>query len=295
MTRALAIAAATLYMAWATGAAASDASASEEAVPAEASEQDASAAPQGSPETPLTPAPDSAADNQALGQAANDPTASLASLQVADWYNASLHGLSGESANTVVLRPVIPFRTGPLDHILRVTAPFITDHPTLDSGLSDLTVFDLVVFNEKWGRWGVGPVLLAPTGGSHRGAEQWAIGPALGFVSKHGPLLAGLFNQNLFTFAGDDDRPDVDLSILQPILNYSLGGGWAIGASEMTFTYDWNASDWTNLPLGISVSKVFRVGKVPLQLNGQFEHNFAKNRGAPNNTARLTLKILFPR
>jgi hypothetical protein len=67
------------------------------------------------------------------------------------------------------------------------------------------------------------------------------------------------------------------------------------GTSEVTFTYDWNESDWTKLPLGISLSRVFRVGKVPFQLNSQFEHNFADDRVGPNNTARLTLKILFPR
>lgn len=55
--------------------------------------------------------------DQSLAQAAEDPTASLMSLQVSDWYTAGFHGLDDEDANAVVLRPVIPFKTGKLDHI----------------------------------------------------------------------------------------------------------------------------------------------------------------------------------
>ena len=77
---------------------------------------------------------------QSLGQAAEDPTASLMSLQIADWYTASFHKLDGEDANTVVLRPVIPFRTGCLNHILRATIPSITDSPARVTGLSDITL-----------------------------------------------------------------------------------------------------------------------------------------------------------
>ena len=109
---------------------------------------------------------------QSLGQAAEDPTASLMSLQVADWYTAGFHKLDSEDANFVVLRPVIPFRTGCLNHILRATVPSITDSPARVTGLSDITLFDLVVFNQSWGRWGIGPVMLIPSGGEDRGAEK---------------------------------------------------------------------------------------------------------------------------
>ena len=32
-------------------------------------------------------------------------------------------------------------------------------------------------------------------------------------------LIFGIFNQNIFTIAGDDARPDVNVSIIQPIVN----------------------------------------------------------------------------
>ena len=105
----------------------------------------------------LTETNDLAADSvlpggQSLNQAASDPTASLMSVQLSDWYNADLHGQPGEDANTAVLRTVIPFQTGDLKNIFRATIPVITDNPGVDSGLSDITLFDLVVFNQSWGR-----------------------------------------------------------------------------------------------------------------------------------------------
>ena len=232
---------------------------------------------------------------QSLGQAAEDPTASLMSLQVADWYTASFHKLDDEDANTVVLRPVVPFATGPLRHIFRATIPFITDSPVLDSGLSDITLFDLVVFNETWGRWGLGPVALIPTGGSDRGTEKWAMGPAIGFTARQDKLLWGLFNQNLFSFAGDSDRQDVNVSTIQPILNYGLGDGWSVGCSEMLFAYDWQADHWSSLPLGGKLSKLVKFGKLPVQFSGQYEYDFADDEIGPEQTLRFTVKFLFPR
>jgi hypothetical protein len=240
------------------------------------------------------PAGDAETGSQSLGQAAEDPTASLMSVQLADWYAARFHGLDDEDANTVVLRSAIPFQTGDLKHILRATIPFITDSPFLDSGLSDATLFDLVVFNQSWGRWGVGPVALMPTGGSQRGAEQWALGPALGFTARKGKLLWGAFNQNLFTYAGDKDRTPVNASVLQPIVSYGLGHGWSTGVSEMTFTYDYEAGRWASLPLGAKIAKLMKLGKLPVQFSLQYEHDFADQRGTPEDTVRFAMKLLFP-
>jgi hypothetical protein len=36
-----------------------------------------------------------------------------------------------------------------------------------------------------------------------------ATGPALGFVAANPAFIWGLFNQNLFSFAGNDDRDEV--------------------------------------------------------------------------------------
>jgi hypothetical protein len=237
---------------------------------------------------------DARADDQDISQAANDPTASLMALQFSDWHTTDFHNLPDESDNTVVFRPVIPFSTGDLNHIFRATIPVITDNPFLEPGLSDMTVFDLVVFSESWGRWGVGAVGLLPTGGSASGAEKWGIGPAVGFTARNGKLLWGAFNQNIFTIAGDPDKPDVNVSLIQPILSYSLGDGWSVGLSEMSFAYDWDEGGFTSLPLGVNVAKMVKFGTQPVQFSAQYEHNYYDEGFGPSDTVRGTVKFLFP-
>jgi len=232
---------------------------------------------------------------QSLEQAASDPTASLMSVSVQDIYAGSYHQLDDESGNTLLLRSSLPFATGSLEHIARATLPIVTDSPSGESGLSDLVLFDLVVFDKPWGRWGIGPVLLAPTATDEAiGADKWAIGPAVGFVARSNKLMWGLFNQNLFSFAGDSDREDVNVSILQPIVNYSLPGRWSIGTSEMNVTYDWERDAWTILPLGVKLARLVKFGKLPVQFAGGYEYNFADDYAAPKWTVNFTVKFLFP-
>jgi hypothetical protein len=234
-------------------------------------------------------------EGQSLEQAASDPTASLMSVQVQDIYAGAYHGLDDQTGNTILLRSAVPFKTGSLEHIARATLPIVTDSPSGESGLSDLVLFDLIVFDKSWGRWGIGPVLLAPTATDEAiGADKWAIGPAIGFVARSNKLMWGLFNQNLFSFAGDSDREDVNVSILQPIVNYSLPDKWSIGTSEMNVTYDWEKDAWTILPLGVKLAKLVKFGKLPVQFAGGYEYNFADDYVAPKWTLNFTVKFLFP-
>lgn len=235
------------------------------------------------------------ASGQSLEQAASDPTASLMSVQLQDTYSGEYHKLNGESGNTFQLRSAVPFRAGGLDNIARATLPIATSSPSGESGLGDLTLFDLIVFNQSWGRWGAGAVMLFPTA-SHDalGAGKWAIGPALGFVARTPGLMWGLFNQNLVSFAGDDAREDVKVSILQPIVTYSLPDRWSIGASEMNITYDWDKNAWTSLPLGIKLAKLHKFGQLPVQLSGYYEYNFQDDFVAPRWSVNFTVKLLFP-
>ena len=147
----------------------------------------------------------------------------------------------------------------------------------------------------RWGRFGVGAVALLPTGEDGLSAEKWALGPAAGFAKQEKWGLWGLFNQNLFTIAGDDDRPDVNLSTIQPVFNYNLGNGWSAGTSEMVFVYDWEASEFNSLPLGIKVSKLVKGGGLPWQWSLSYEHNFYDEAVSAADTVSFTLKLLVPK
>ncbi len=72
------------------------------------------------------------------------------------------------------------------------------------------------------------------------------------------------------------------------------GHGWSVACSEMTFSYDYEAGRWASLPLGAKVAKLVKLGKVPVQLSLQYEHDFADYQGAPEDTLRFSMKFLFP-
>jgi hypothetical protein len=229
---------------------------------------------------------------QSLEQAAEDPTASITTLQIADWYDANYH-LSDADNNSLLIRIGKPFKTGNINHIFRASVPVITDSPQDDSGLADSTIFDLMVFDKSWGRWGVGAVALLPTGTDKLSAEKWAAGPAIGFTASDEKLLWGVFNQNLFTVAGDSNREDINMSSFQPIVSYSLGNGLSVGASEIQWTYDWTNSRWSKLPLGVKLAKLVHFGKLPVQLSAQYEYNFVDDIVTSKNTYRLTAKFML--
>ena len=237
---------------------------------------------------------DAAAQEQSLQSQASDPTASLMSFQLQDFYSPNLHN-SDADQNILQFRAAIPFQIADVNNIARLTLPYATDTASGDSGFQDITVFNLAAFDQPWGRYGIGAVALLPSGSSDLTADKWGLGPALGFVARPDWGLFGLFNQNIFTVAGDGDRRDVNISTVQPIVNVGLGEGWSIGTSDMTFVYDWEGSDFTSLPLGMKVSKLIRVGGVPTQFQLSYERNFSDDGTGPKDTVGLTLKLLLPR
>jgi len=101
-----------------------------------------------------------------------DPIAQVPWLSVGDWYSPDFHGAAG-SSNSITARLLLPFETGPLNHVLRTTIPFnvkappaeaqndtsenISDLPLGAGNLGDITVYDLLVFPLLDGRRGSGP------------------------------------------------------------------------------------------------------------------------------------------
>ena len=112
--------------------------------------------------------------SEALAAQATDPTASLMSFQLYNWY----------TANQVVFRSAIPFELGSTRHIFRLTAPYVTSSPNGDDGFADLTVFDLMTFDRAWGRFGVGVSGTIPTGAEGLTLDQWTAWPAPGVVNS---------------------------------------------------------------------------------------------------------------
>jgi hypothetical protein len=232
--------------------------------------------------------------NDELAAKATDPTASLMSFQLSDWYTVRFRGLDG-SANQVVFRAAIPFSLGGTNHIFRVTQPYVTTSPTGATGFADTGVFDLVVFGAPWGRWGVGLSGTLPTGQEGLSTEKWTIGPALGFVnSSSKPITWGLFTQTYFSVAGSDSAPAVGLLNLQPILTYPLGGGRSLSLGNSALVYDTRDSRWTTLMLGVNYGQVTSFWGQKWRPNFEVDYDFRNMTGNAQWVVRAGISLLVP-
>jgi len=232
--------------------------------------------------------------NSDLAAKATDPTASLMSFQLNDWYTARFHG-TDDSANQVVLRAAIPFTLGGLNHIFRITQGYATSTPMGTTGLVDTGIFDLVTFNQPWGRWGVGISGTLPTGANGLSTDKWTAGPALGFVDSSAKTLNwGLFAQSFFSFAGSDSAPDVRLLNLQPILSYQLGDGRSISLGNSALVYDFEKSRWTSLMTSINYGQVLGFWGQKWRPNVEAGYDFNNDFGNQRWVFRTGITLLLP-
>jgi hypothetical protein len=198
-------------------------------------------------------------------------------------FNPSFYGIRG-SGNAIGFQPVIPFRAWGANHLLRTTVSYSTHGPS-GRGLASVSIFDLIVFNESWGRWGVGPLVqFLP---DSAGGDTAAAGPAIGFVARKGKWNLGLFNQNLF---GRQTR----FSSVQPVIAYVLGGGWVLASGDAQWGIDWSCPSLVSIPIGLQVSKVTTLAKQPVKFFLNPEYNARSIYGAPHWTLRAGLTILAP-
>lgn len=87
----------------------------------------------------------------------------------------------------------------------------------------------------------------------------------------------------------------MNISTIQPLYAVSLGDGWSTGVSEMTLVYDWDTNKFTSLPLGVKISKLTRMGKVPIQFQATYEGNFYDDGLVAEDTIGFMIKILLPK
>ena len=252
-----------------------------------------------------------------LAQQARNPTAALTMMQIVTRYNPNFYNLQDADQLSLVVMPVIPFKTGKLQHIARITMPFVLVGPdwgTLEedetsegippnyvptaekTGVGDTALFDLLIFPAPWknGKIAAGLSAIVPTASDPAlGSEKWSLGPAFGALVQSGDLLVGGIALANFSVAGDSDRQDVKALTIQPFGSYGLSNGWSVELSEMNFTYDMNSDTWASLPLGARVGKMTKFGKLPVRLYGDVEYNVANSGVAPQWTFRFAIVPLL--
>lgn len=254
------------------------------------------------PETGTEHAEGGESDAGALARKAQNPVADMISVPFQNNFNFNT-GPDNQVQWILNVQPVIPIHISEEWNIITRTIMPIINQPSpapgIDSefGLGDIQ-FTSFFSPAKPGKliWGVGPVFQFPTATDDiLGQGKWCAGPSAVVLTMQGHwVYGGLINQ-MWSFAGDDDRPEVSQMLFQPFVNYNLPKGWYLTSSPI-ITANWKADSdntWT-LPLGGGVGKIARIGHLPVNIQLATYWNVIHPDNAGNWQLRFQVQLLFP-
>jgi hypothetical protein len=68
--------------------------------------------------------------------------------------------------------------------------------------------------------------LLPTATDSLLGTKKWGVGPSAVGPVLRGPWTAGTLANHIWSFAGDDERPDISRTFMQPFVAYTWPSAW---------------------------------------------------------------------
>lgn len=205
-------------------------------------------------------------DAAALAQA-NNPLAAFNTFNLQDQYTGSLTG-SDSTANSFYLRGAVPVSAFGGDWLVRATLPVNRFPDPFNggqaTGIGDFNVFAayLIDTGNPNLSFGIGPQLTAPTASDDAlGSGKWSGGLANVLFNTASPSFQwGYLLTWQASFAGEENRADVNSGAFQPILIKQLGKGWYLRSTAI-WTYDFESDNY-NIPLGLGIGQAKKLDKV---------------------------------
>ncbi|HSG89228.1 MAG TPA: transporter [Pseudomonadales bacterium] len=243
-------------------------------------------------------------DAEELAMKLANPVASLVSVPMQLNYDGDIGPGDDGERYTLNVQPVVPIDLNDdWNLISRTILPLVSQDDLFPGAGSQTGVGDVLqsaFLSPKAptaGGWilGAGPVLLLPTGTDDLlTADKWGAGPTAVALKQDGPWTYGALVNHVWSFAGDDDRRDVDQSFVQPFLSYTT-------PTAMTFTlntestYDWKGEDWS-VPVNVTVAQVLKFGDQLVSIGGGLRYWVQGPDSAPEGLgARLVFTLIFPK
>ncbi len=243
-----------------------------------------------------------------LRAAVQNPISSLISLPFKFTFD---YGAENGDGTILNIQPVYPVTFGDWNYVSRLILPVAkvdgaittSGNPsplpgTGASGLGD-TNYALYLSPVEYGKiiWGVGPSIMLPTATNDQlGSGKWSVGASGVALTKFDWGTMGVIGRHLWSVAGDENRQDVDQTLIEPFANYNLEAGWFL-ITDMIITSNWEAPSsqrWT-VPLGGGVGKVFKFGDQPINSRVEAYYNIARPDSAAEWSWSFTFQLLFPK
>jgi hypothetical protein len=202
-----------------------------------------------------------AQDQTDLAKKSQNPVSNMISVPFQN--NTSFNiGPYDRTQNVLNIQPVWPFNLSPsLNLITRTIIPVISKPIGQNDskfGLGDIN-FTAFFSPADPGKviWGIGPTIFLPTASNAvLGSEKWSAGPGLVLLTMPGKWVIGLLANNVWSFAGKEERSDVNQMLLQYFVNYNLPDGWYLSSGPI-ITANWKAASgqqWV-VPFGVVLVK----------------------------------------
>jgi hypothetical protein len=220
-----------------------------------------------------------AQDNAELAKKTQNPVADLISVPFQNNVNFGV-GPNDDVQYILNIQPVIPFKLSEDWNLISRTIVPLIYQPELAPGVGEV--------------FGLGDIQQSLF--FSLGQGKWAAGPTAVALTMHGPWVLGALINNIWSFAGDSDRPDVNQMLIQPFVNYNLPHAWYLTSAPI-ITANWEESGddrWT-VPIGAAVGKIVRIGKLPVNVQGSAYYNVVRPDNAAEWQLRLQVQLLFPR